>query len=55
VDIPSIGTNQPKLIWGCKGKGIELNTEVLKAKNVEKSSLSADYFGKFPFFLPELL
>jgi hypothetical protein len=48
VDIP-FGTNQPKLIWGCKGKGIELIREAFKTKNIEITGLSADYFAKIRF------
>jgi hypothetical protein len=42
--------NQPKLIWGCEGRGLELNTEVFKVINVEKSSLSVVFFAKILFY-----
>ncbi len=49
VDTP-FEMNQPKLIWGCKGRGIELIGEVFMAKKWEITALSADYFAKISLF-----
>jgi hypothetical protein len=38
--------NQPKLIWGCKGKEIELNSTFFTSKKSELIGLSALFFNK---------